>query len=296
MSTTRPSRAGWARVALALSLLPLLALAGCAGVMANLVKATATEQRSFTVSAQPSVIVDTYNGPITVKVTTENKVEATVTKIGSGANKEAAEADLKNVSVDYSQDGETVRIVARRTGPRMFGSSGAAVELTVPARAILSLTTSNGKITADGIQGQITARSSNGKVEARGAKGKLDLETSNGAIVIDATEATLAVGTSNGDIRFAGTLDKGKHTLATSNGSIELKLPAAAQFRFEASTSNGKVTSRFPGLQPSSGKAGSNRLAGQVGSRSTADVDVKLETSNGSITLEPAQSAEAPRP
>jgi len=96
-------------------------MAGCAAVMANLVKATATEQRSFTASSQPSVIVDTYNGPITVKVVLEDKVEATVTKTGSGANKEAAEADLKNVSVDYSQDGETIRIVARRTGPKSFG-------------------------------------------------------------------------------------------------------------------------------------------------------------------------------
>ncbi|MGA8348582.1 MAG: hypothetical protein WB773_12410, partial [Isosphaeraceae bacterium] len=65
----------------------------------------------------------------------------------------------------YSQDGETVRIVARRTGPKSFGPSGLAVELTVPARAILSLTTSNGEIASKGIQGQITARSSNGKVD-----------------------------------------------------------------------------------------------------------------------------------
>jgi len=264
--------------------------------MANLVKATATEQRSFTTSSQPSVVVDTYNGPITVNVISENKVEATVTKTGSGASKEAAEADLKNVSVDYSQDGETIRIVARRTGPRSFGSSGAAVELTVPARAMLSLTTSNGEITSEGIQGQIAARSSNGKIDIREARGKLDLETSNGAIVIDATQATLAAGTSNGNIHFAGTFEKGKHTLATSNGSIELVLPAAAQFQFEASTSNGTVTNRFPGLQPSSGKPGSNRLSGHVGSGSNADIDLKLKTTNGGITLEPALSAEALRP
>ncbi len=296
MSTTRPSRTGWARLALALSPLPLLAMPGCAAVMANLVKATATEQRSFTTSSQPSVVVDTYNGTITVNVISENKVEATVTKTGSGASKEAAEADLKNVSVDYSQDGETIRIVARRTGPRSFGSSGAAVELSVPARAMISLTTSNGEISTEGIQGQITARSSNGKIDIREAKGKLDLETSNGAIVIDATQATLAAGTSNGNIHFAGTFEKGKHRLATSNGSIELVLPAAAQFQFEASTSNGTVTNRFPGLQPSSGKPGSNRLAGHVGSGLNADIDLKLETTNGGITLEPALSAEALRP
>jgi DUF4097 and DUF4098 domain-containing protein YvlB len=296
MSPTRPSRAGWARLAPVLLLLPLLAMAGCAAIMANLVKAKSTEQRSFTASARPSVIVDTYNGPITVNLTSENKVEATVTKTGSGASKETADADLKNVSVAYSQDGETVRIVARRTGPKTFGSSGAAVDLKVPAGAILSLTTSNGEITSEGIQGQITARSSNGKVDVRGAKGKLDLETSNGAIAIDATEATLSAGTSNGGIHFAGTLDKGKHTLGTSNGSIDLVLPAAAQFQFAASTSNGAVTNRFPGLQPSSGKPGSNRLAGRIGSGSNADIDLKLETSNGSITLEPMTLAEAPRP
>jgi hypothetical protein len=49
-------------------------------------------------------------------------------------------------------------------------------------------------------------------------------------------------------------------------------------------------------LQPSSGKPGSNHLAGQVGSRSNADIDLKLETSNSSITLQPAPLAEAIRP
>ncbi len=101
-------------------------------------------------------------------------------------------------------------------------------------------------------------------------------------------EATVAAETSNGDIRFAGSLDKGKHTLTTSNGSIELVLPAAGPFQFAASTSNGTVTNEIPGLRASRGKPGSNRLAGLVGSGSTADIDVKLETNNGSITLKPA--------
>jgi hypothetical protein len=285
-----PTPARWLRriVALAVSATPLLALQGCAALTANAVKTTATEQRAFTVSAQPSVIIETFNGPISVAVISDNKIEATVIKTGSGASQEAAEADLKNVSVNYSQDGDTVRIVAKRTGSKLFGSSGAAVQLKVPARAVLTLTTLNGEITAEGTQGRITARGSNGKVDVRAAKGKLDLETSNGTIVIDATEATLAAETSNGDIHFAGSLDKGTHRLTTSNGSIELMLPTAVPFQFEASTSNGTVTSQFPGRRASKGKPGSNSLAGLVGSGSTADIDVKLETNNGSITLKPA--------
>jgi len=281
---------------IALSLLPLLAMAGCAALVADQVQARATDQKSFTASSQPSVIVETYNGSINVRSVSENKVEATVTKIGSGASKEAADADLANVSVEFSQDGETIRILARRTGPRASEASGAAVELTVPALAVLSLTTSNGEITSDGIQGQITAHSSNGKIDIRGAKGRLDLETSNGPIMIDAIAATLVAGTSNGDIHFAGTLDQGKHTLSTSNGSIELVLPSTAQFHFRARTSNGTVTNRFPKLQPSRGRSGGNHLSGLVGSGTKADIDVNLETSNGSITLKPAPAAEAPKP
>ena len=117
MSTTNLRGHGGVPVALAMSLLPLLALSGCSALMANLVKATATEQRAFSVSGQPSVIIDTFNGSITVKRNPENKVEAVVTKIGSGANQEAAEADLKNVVVDYTQEGETVRITAKRDRP-----------------------------------------------------------------------------------------------------------------------------------------------------------------------------------
>jgi Putative adhesin len=275
-------------VALAVSAFPFATFYGCAALTANAVRATATEQRAFTVSAQPSVVIETFNGSITVAVIPENKIEATVLKTGSGASQEAAEADLKNVSVAYSQDGDAVHIVAKRIGSKLFGASGAAVQLKVPARTALTVATSNGEIASEGTQGAFTARGTNGKIDVRAAKGKLDLETSNGGIAIDATEATVAAETSNGDIHFAGSLDKGKHTLTTSNGSIDFMFPAAVPFQFAARTSNGTVTNQFPGVRASSGKPGSNNLAGLVGSGSTADIDVKLETNNGSITLKPA--------
>ena len=276
--------------------LPLLPMAGCAAVMGNLVKAEKAEQRSFSVSGQPSVIVDTFNGPITAKAASEGKVEAVVTKIGSGATMEAAQADLENVIVNYSQDGDTIRIVAKRTGPRVFGSSGASIELKVPSSTLLSLTTSNGAISASGIAREVTARSSNGEIDVTGARGKLDLKTTNGAIKIAADEASVAAETTNGDVGFVGSLAKGSHKLESTNGGIDLKLPATAQFQFDASTSNGSVKNSFPGLQPKSGKAGSNRLAGVVGSGADSGVMVELDTSNGGITIEPMPTAEAPRP
>jgi DUF4097 and DUF4098 domain-containing protein YvlB len=268
------------------------ALPGCSAILANAVRASRVEQRSFDVPAQSAVVVETFNGEIHVAAAAGNKVEAKITRIGSGADQQAAEADLENVQVAAGQDGKTVRIIARRTGSKLFGSSGANIDLKVPPDASLKLTTSNGEIVSAGVQGDIAARSSNGQLEAAGARGKVDLETTNGAIRVDAIGAVVSAQSTNGNVTFAGSLGKGSHRLSTSNGSIRLELPSSAPFRFDADTSNGSVRSGFPGLQTNGGKPGSNRWSASAGSGS--DVDVHLETSNGSITIEPLQPAEAP--
>jgi DUF4097 and DUF4098 domain-containing protein YvlB len=275
---------------ISLSTLPMV---GCAAIMANQVKAEKTEERSFTVSAKPAVTVETFNGDIRVATTPESKIEAIVTKTGSGANKAAAEADLDYVKVDYIQEGDTVKIIAKRTRPKTFGSSGAELELKVPAHAWLALTTQNGSISTRAMENEVVAHTSNGLIEVTGSKGKLELETSNGEIKIEAEGAIVDAATTNGNVSFSGKLDKGSHRLETSNGSIDLKLPSTAQFQFTASTSNGAVSNHFPGLQAKSGKAGTNRLAGLVGSGSAPEIEVRLETSNGNITIEPGPQAEA---
>jgi DUF4097 and DUF4098 domain-containing protein YvlB len=288
-----PRRSQLSLAMISLSTLPML---GCAAIMANQVKAEKTEERSFAVSATPAVTVETFNGDIEVSTTPGNKVEAIVTRTGSGANKEAAEADLDYVKVDYSQEGDTVKIIAKRTRPKTFGSSGAEVELKVPAHTSLALSTQNGAITTRAVESEITAHSSNGQIEVIGSKGTLDLETSNGEIKIEADGAIVEAVTTNGNVLFSGTLAKGSHSLETSNGSIEVKLAATAHLHFDARTSNGSVTSRLPELKPKSGKVGSNRLTGLVGSDPAPDVDLKLETSNGNISIEPVPLAEAPKP
>ena len=294
-------------LALAFTALPLGSMSGCAAVMASLVKAERTESRSFSVAARPTVVVDTFNGELKVERTSENKVDAVVTKIGSGANPKAAEGDLENVKVEYFHEGDTVRIVATRTGPKIFGSSGASVALRVPAESMLSLTTRNGEIHPDGIRGDIIGRSSNGAIEVVGGRGKLDLLTSNGAIEVDADDAIVSAETSNGGVSFAGSLARGGHKLETSNGGIELELPTSAAFQFDARTSNGSVTNRFPGSSPKrqggeSETRGTGRPGRHTGRRRHAgderrrDHDRAPPTRRGSRRRGPAAKQERPAP
>lgn len=269
-------------------------LPGCSAILANAVRTSKVEQRSYDVPARPAVVVETFNGEIHVAPGAGGKVEATITKIGSGATPQSAEADLDHVRIDVFEEGQTLRIVARRTGPRMFGSSGANFDLKVPADASLSLATSNGEIVSQGVQGTVKARSTNGRIDVAGARGAVDVETSNGAIEVEGTGAVVSAESTNGNVSFAGTLAKGSHRLETSNGSIGLVLPPDAAFRFEAATSNGSVRSGFQGLQTTNGKPNSPRWSAVAGTGGDSAIDVRLETSNGGIAIEPLRQAEAP--
>jgi DUF4097 and DUF4098 domain-containing protein YvlB len=275
-------------------LLVVPVFSGCSAILANAVRAKKVEQRSFYVQRPPAVTVETFNGEITVSAAESNKVEAVVTKTGSGATQEAAEADLENVKLDFAQDGDKVRIVATRTGPKMIGSSGASIDLKVPPASSLSLTTSNGELVSKGVQGEITARSSNGQIEVDGARAKLDLETSNGEVKVDAIGAVVNARSTNGNVAFNGSLAKGSHSLSTSNGGLRLALPSSTPFQFSAATSNGTIQSSFSGLKTTSGKPGGNHWSASMATGSDADIQVHLETSNGTITIEPLHPAEAP--
>ena len=92
-----------------------------------------------------------FNGAVDVVTGSDNTVKVEVVKRGGGFSQQDAENDLKNVAVTMTQDGDTIRVVAKRTDQRVdIGNSGASAKLRVPAGAILDLHSSNGSITTAG--------------------------------------------------------------------------------------------------------------------------------------------------
>jgi DUF4097 and DUF4098 domain-containing protein YvlB len=258
-----------------------LALAGCD----NRFTADETFSQTLDTPASPRIVVETFNGNVSVTAGAGGKLEANVIKHGSGDSQAAAEADLKNIDVMMKTEGDTIRIVARRTDSRPANNSGVSFVLTAPASAALDLRTSNGNVMATGMTGDVTATSSNGRVQVDGGQGRIDLSTSNGEIEIDATAARVTARTSNGAIRFSGSLADGNHTFDTSNGSITLKLPSDARFRVSASTRNGDVTSDF--AVTTSGSLRKGALDGTLGENPA--VSLQLGSSNGNIDIRKGQ-------
>jgi len=273
---TSASRNTW----LAASLLGVLT-ATAAGCDIPLYRATETLTDVFKTSSKPKVIVETFNGSIDVSNGNDQEVVVEVTKRASGFDQSAADRNLENLEVTMvSQNENEVLIRIKRVGSTV-GDCGASVIVAVPPDANVELKSSNGYIVSEGLRGSLKADTSNAKVDVVEATGNIEVESSNGPILIEAKDAHVHADTSNSGIRFRGTLSSGDHQFSTSNGPIDVRLPADSQFRFVAETSNGGVDVEFDYEGEESRRR--RKRSGTVGD--DPQFSLELETSNSSIDL-----------
>jgi DUF4097 and DUF4098 domain-containing protein YvlB len=269
---------------LAVLLLSGSLVAGCFTI-GSTVQARDTVALTLAVPDGTPVRVETFNGGIKVSAKSGHDISAEVERTGEGSDREEAEADRDaiEVTLELIDGAALLRAVYTPSPDSIPGGSGASVALTVPASTPLELVTSNGPITVRDISGGIDARTSNGPVDLGGVAGALAVETSNGPVVAGTTDpVTLDIRTSNGSITFDGELQPGDATLETSNGPVELRLPADAAFTIDATTSNSEATSEFE----VAGAATESELRGTVGAPDKAAATrLTIRTSNSPITL-----------
>lgn len=266
------------------AMLAVSLLAGCTGSSFGMVRASDTLDRSLDVQAGTPVRVETFNGAIDVSIAEGTRVSALVTRTGEGRSMSAAEADRDKIEVTFALvDGVAVlRAVYTPSPDSVSGSRGAAVSLRVPAATPFELVSSNGAVGVHDTAAPVTVRTSNGAVDLRGVAGLLSVETSNGAVTLAADRASVNARTSNGALSFAGALEPGTHRLETSNGRVDLRLPADASFTVDATTSNGSVDNEFA----VAGSTTKDAVRGTVGgSESASAITITARTSNGALAL-----------
>ena len=137
----------------------------------------------------------------------------------------------------------------------------------VPAGVRFVGRTVNGGIGAEGLTGDVLARTVNGSVRLSTA-GQAEAETVNGSI-------TAAVGQADGSEAL---------TFKTVNGSIAVELPASANADVRAATVNGGIHTDFPLNGPT--RISKRSLSGTIGSGGRP---LALETVNGSIRIRQAE-------
>ncbi len=260
--------------------------------------------------------VESFNGSIEIAGTDGDTVDVSGVKY-------AATAELRDgIKIDVVKSGDTLQIRTVRPSER-HGNMGAKYVIKVPRKIELDrITSSNGSIHVNDLEGPARLRTSNGGVHANNCKGNLDIRTSNGGIEVEDLEGSAVLRTSNGRVQAEGVrgmLDAGTSNgginvhlaktepgrpikLDTSNGSIDLTVDQANQNDVYASTSNAGITVHMPAsigarlkAHASNGSISSDfdvqvqgeiskhSMEGKIGSGGPV---LDLSTSNGSIHLQ----------
>lgn len=234
---------------------------------------TETIDRTFDVRAGANVVLSNVNGRVTVSAWDQPRVRVIAKKEVEGDREELKEA-LAALRVEMKPQNGGLTVITHY--PRERGASSlvdwifgdhidaeVTYDVTVPRSMNVDVTNTNGRITLSDVTGKHELETTNGRIEVKRCSGSLDASTTNGSI-----EAELVKITPNQPLRFE-----------TTNGGIEVHVPANARADIDASTTNGSISSDLPVL---TSRTGSNSLRGTINGGGTS---VRLRTTNGGIKI-----------
>jgi hypothetical protein len=239
--------------------------------------------KTFRVAQGGKLSLDSDTGSIEVSSGTTEEVRVDVEREIRGATDEEAMERLKELRIDFRQDGKDVHIFARRPGDDFFGGHwGNRLRLrfmvTVPGKYDLDLRTGGGSISVNDLEGNILARTSGGSLRFGQIKGSVKGHTSGGSITLDGGSGSMEVNTSGGGIRIGKVY--GPVIAHTSGGSISVD---EVQGMVQASTSGGSVSATIT-RQPE-GDCELSTSGGSIHARLSRDLnlDLSARTSGGSV-------------
>jgi len=242
-------------------------LAGCE-VNLNTEGLSAREVKTFKVTGQPEVVLDTFDGSIEIHSWDRNENEVEVEK------RAMEQTLLDEIKIDAQQEGD--KIVVKVTGPRadrhgvtigIHISPTARLRVAVPKNANINamsgdgsikaeaiegkivLRTSDGSITGTRLGGDIQVRSGDGSIRINRTTGNLDLETDDGSIGVDARPSVLHLRTGDGSVRVTlepETVMTDNWDITTTDGSVVVTLPGLFNAELDAETRDGAVRTNHP--------------------------------------------------
>jgi DUF4097 and DUF4098 domain-containing protein YvlB len=233
-----------------------------------------TIDRTFDVRAGANVVLSNVNGRITVTSWDQPRVRVIAKKEVDGDRDQLKKA-LADLRVEMQQkDGGLV--ITTHYPKEAHGISSifdwftgndidaeVQYDVTVPRTMNVDVSNTNGGIHLSDVTGTLELDTTNGKIEVSRCAGSLDASTTNGSI-----HAELLKISKGQPLRFE-----------TTNGRIEVAVPANAAADIDAATTNGPITSDLP---VATTRTSSNSLRGTINGGGTT---LHLRTTNGGITI-----------
>jgi hypothetical protein len=233
-----------------------------------------TIDRTFDVRAGADFVLSNVNGRILIDSWDQPKVRVIARKKVDG-DRDELKAALAALRVEMQPRNGGLVVTTHDPKSENGGASildwlsgddvdaNVEYDVTVPRSMNVDVTNTNGGIRLAAVTGKLELDTTNGKIDVKRCAGSIDASTTNGTI--DAELLRIAQGQ---PLR-----------LETTNGRIEIALPAGAGADVDASITNGSISSDLP---VATTRTSSNALRGTINGGGTL---LRMRTTNGGITI-----------
>lgn len=242
------------------------------------------ETRSWLAAGVSEFSAETENGDIALTATQVDvdSISAVVTRSCTGKDSADAAANIDRIAVTENVTATSISLKADiPTDPRR--DHGASFDVTMPTGITVDLNTENGEVTITGTMSEVKVKTTNGNITTDGTLRLLTLASTNGDVTVTDHQGSVDTGTSNGDINCSLELLEATQSadLETTNGRVNLNLPADAAVTFDARTPNGSITVQgFADVDYTTNEP--THKAGTIGG---GGAEVDISTSNGNVTI-----------
>lgn len=247
--------------------------------------------KTFRVDSGGKLVLDSDLGSIEVSSGGMDQVRIDIEREVKGATNEDVEQVLRELRLDFRQEGNDVYVQARYSGSHFGFNRGNRLRLRfvilVPNKYNLDLKTGGGGISVNDIDGTVQARTSggslqfgriNGSVTGRTSGGGIKLEGGSGPVEVETSGGSIRIGKASGPVRahtsgggIAVEEVQGSIVASTSGGSVEATISRQPEGDCELSTSGGSIRARV------SKNLNLNLLAKTSGGSVRTDIPVTIQ-------------------
>lgn len=185
------------------------------------------ESKTFHVSGVPRVVIETFDGSITIHGWDRPEVMFAAVKLARD------DQEMRGISLRSEQSGGRVLINASFNsafgrevtfnGHRVLSNSASAeLEVYVPRKVYLQASSGDGRISVESVAGELDLFAKDGTVEASNVSGSLRVRTCDGRIDINNFDGAADVRSDDGPLNLEGRFTKLE--ARTKDGEISLEL------------------------------------------------------------------------
>jgi DUF4097 and DUF4098 domain-containing protein YvlB len=198
----------------------------------NTLRLVERESKTFAVSGTAHLNVQTFDGNITVRGWDKQEVQLTVSK------RAASEQQMRGIQLNMEQHSSDIAIIAsfdKKFASRVpgvsFTNALVNLDLYVPRNSMVRLSSGDGRLELEGVNGNLNLNTGDGRIEVRDARGGLVAKTGDGRIEIESFNGSVEARTDDGRIVLGGNFTQ--LAARTDSGIIMLTLPVDSNVTIE---------------------------------------------------------------